>query len=184
MNNGLSHSGTVLCTLSAIRSDRHFCCSLDCTSPPFNPREVLARGQPLLSVWVAEYVLVRLCLWFLCGNVGCTCLPRAMLINALQAKCSLLRSPPHLLSSANLPCLWVVIAGREGEGAAWGVKRKEGKHTNKKRTWEEVHQWASTALSSPAVSQLPPLFVAVSNQYTQLSIASQIVSHCSHSPRT
>lgn len=54
-------------THSTIPSDSHSCCSLHYTSPFFNPREVLARGQPSLSVWVTEYVRVCLCLCFCVG---------------------------------------------------------------------------------------------------------------------
>lgn len=121
MDNGLSHSGTASHTLCAIPSDSHSRCSLHYTSPLFNPREVLASGQPSLSVWVTEYVHACVCV---CGNVGSACSPRAMLINALQTKCSpfslfrsLLHSSPPLPIS---PALWVVIAEREGGGGAGG----------------------------------------------------------------
>lgn len=123
-------------THSAIPSDSHSRCSLNYTSPLFNPREVLARGQPSLSVWVTEYVRVCLCVSFLCGNVGSACSPRAMLINALQTKCSpfslfcaLLHSSPstaHLSSLLSGHCWerrrrWCWETG-------WGAG---GKYTNK-----------------------------------------------------
>lgn len=117
MDNGLSHSGTVLCRLSAVPSDRRSSSSLHYTSLLFSPREVLASGQPSLSVRVTGYVLVCLCVWILCGSVGSTCSLRAMLINALQTKCSLLRSPPLLPSSANLSC---PLSGHCWERWRWG----------------------------------------------------------------
>lgn len=73
--------------------------------------------------WVCEWLnmCTRVCV---CGNVGSACSPRAMLINALQTKCSpfslfrsLLHSSPPLPIS---PALWVVIAEREGGGGAGG----------------------------------------------------------------
>ena len=69
MDNGLSHSGTASHTLCAIPSDSHSRCSLHYTSPLFNPREVLASGQPSLSVWVTEYVRTCLCVC-VCVCVG------------------------------------------------------------------------------------------------------------------
>lgn len=133
MDNGLSHSGTASHTLCAIPSDSHSRCSLHYTSPLFNPREVLASGQPSLSVWVTEYVHACVCV---CGNVGSACSPRAMLINALQTKCSPFSlfslSPPLLPSSAHLSS---PLSGHCWEGRrrwCWGTGRGAGgKYMNK-----------------------------------------------------
>lgn len=141
MDNGLSHSGTASHTLCAIPSDSHSRCSLHYTSPLFNPREVLASGQPSLSVWVTEYVHACVCV---CGNVGSACSPRAMLINALQTKCSPFSlfslSPPLLPSSAQSlqPSEWSLLRGKEevvlGDGAGcWREVHEQS------RIWEEVH---------------------------------------------
>lgn len=85
--------------------------------------------------WVCEWLNMCTCVC-VCGNVGSACSPRAMLINALQTKCSPFSlfslSPPLLPSSAHLSSPLSGHCWERRRRWCWGTGRGAGgKYMNK-----------------------------------------------------
>lgn len=187
MDNGLSHSGTAFHTLSTISTATP---AVDYTTHPFfsTPERCWpGANHHWVFEWLSMCACVCACFFFfffcvcicVCGNQGSTCLPRAMLINALQTKCSLFFSlalsfTPPILCPASV--FWVVIAKREGGGDAGELGRLlEGNiqiKQNMSRSTLVCFDNAELSHCLPAAG-----FDAESVQYTQLGAMPQMASH-------